>query len=42
MAVELGVSEQVDVGGAKLKKFDVTMKLKAVDVMIPSPSAPKK
>jgi type IV pilus assembly protein PilN len=29
MAVELVVSEQTDVGGTKLKKFDITMKLKS-------------
>ncbi|MEI6214822.1 MAG: PilN domain-containing protein [Desulfuromonadales bacterium] len=38
-AVELGVSEQIDVSGAKLKKFDVTMKLKAAAV--PAPPAAK-
>ena len=42
MAVELGVSEQVDVGGAKLKKFDVSMKLEAATLPAAPPPAPKK
>lgn len=38
--VELGVSEQIDFGGTKVKKFDLTMKLKAFTP--PPPPAPAK
>lgn len=41
MAVELVVSEQAEVAGTKLKKFDITMKLKSA-TQLPVASAVKK
>jgi len=41
MAVELVVSEQIDVAGTKLKKFEFMMKLEAPTAALPAP-APKK
>ncbi len=42
MAVELVVSEQTEVAGTKLKKFDLTMKLKSATPQLPAASAVKK
>jgi type IV pilus assembly protein PilN len=41
MAVELVVSEQIDIAGTKLKKFEITMKLEAPAAPL-SPAAGKK
>lgn len=40
--VELGVSEQTDFGGTKVKKFDLTMKLESAVVAPPAAAAVKK
>jgi type IV pilus assembly protein PilN len=42
MAVELVVSEQTEVAGTKLKKFDLTMKLKSFSPELPAASVVKK
>lgn len=42
MAVELGVSEQTEIAGTKLKKFDLSMKLKSATAPLPVAGATNK
>ncbi|MEI7815995.1 MAG: PilN domain-containing protein [Desulfuromonadales bacterium] len=42
MSVELLVSEQTEMAGTKLKKFDISMKLESAVTLLPAPPAVKK